>query len=58
MTEVVALVAIVGAVAIVALVVGRPFRGRVGRQGVELDVGQNRSPDPRGRGRRGRKGKK
>jgi hypothetical protein len=38
MTELVAMTAIVAAVAIVALVLGRPFRGRLTKEGVDFQA--------------------
>ena len=44
MTEVVALAAIVAAVAIVAIFMGRPFRGKASGKGIELEAGIDPPP--------------
>jgi hypothetical protein len=57
MTEVVALTALLGVVAAVALVVGRPFRGTVDCQGVNIESEADTLPGTRPRGGKGRKRK-
>jgi hypothetical protein len=54
MTELVALTAIVGTVAIVAIVLRRPFRGRVSRKGIDITTEPNK-PRPPGTTRKKRR---
>jgi hypothetical protein len=44
MTELVALATIIGTVAIVAIIMNCPFRGRANGQGVELEAGTPSTP--------------